>query len=106
MENPPAFPNTGNKGIKPDPGMTLRDWFAGQAMPVVTALLGRDVGTADMLARDAYTIADAMLAARETAPAVETQMQHVGYYDEDGFDWMTGIRPRNCELYAARAGDA
>jgi hypothetical protein len=66
----PAFPfpaerNSWEDGIREgSDGMTLRDWFAGQAMPVVTALLGRDVGTADMLARDAYTIADAMLAAR------------------------------------------
>jgi hypothetical protein len=70
MENPSAFPipdvrtHDGMGISEGSPGMTLRDWFAGLAMPVVTALLGRDVGTADMLARDAYTIADAMLAAR------------------------------------------
>ena len=33
-ENPAAFPNTGNHtwGLKPEIGMTLRDWFAGQAL--------------------------------------------------------------------------
>ena len=71
-DNPTAFPcqeiRSGGFGIREaSDGMSLRDWFAGQAMPVVTALLGRDVGTADMLARDAYTLADAMLAARKGA---------------------------------------
>ena len=105
-----AFPNTGNKGIKPEPGMTLRDWFAGQAL---TAIIGsspseavRDICSGvrggQPMAYGAYALADAMLAARGTAPAAELQMQHVGYYDEDGFDWMTGIKPRHCELYAAR----
>jgi len=34
-ENPPAFPNTGNAnwGLAADEGMSLRDWFAGQAPP-------------------------------------------------------------------------
>ncbi|WP_439538722.1 hypothetical protein [Sphingomonas sp.] len=61
VPNPSAFPQAMAMG---DRGMTLRDYFAGQALPVVVALLGRDVGTADTLAKDAYTIADAMLAAR------------------------------------------
>jgi len=45
------------------PGMTLRDWFAGQAM--------REVGwhsDKDKSARLAYEIADAMLRAREVKP--------------------------------------
>jgi hypothetical protein len=55
------------------PGMTLRDWFAGQALagwlasspgnerhPVVT---GQD----DVVAGHAYAMADAMLAAREVS---------------------------------------
>ncbi len=66
VENPSAFPCPADdkSGWHAEYGMTLRDYFAGQALPVVTALLGRDVGTADMLARDAYTIADAMLQQR------------------------------------------
>lgn len=67
VDNPPAFPR--DERYLGHNGMTLRDYFAGQALPVVTALLGRDVGTADMLARDAYTIADAMLAARQEQAA-------------------------------------
>ena len=29
-------------------------------------------------------------------------MQHVAYYDEGAFHWMSGIAPRDCELFAAR----
>lgn len=29
-------------------------------------------------------------------------MQHVAYFDEGSFHWMSGIAPRDCELYAAR----
>jgi hypothetical protein len=56
--------------ICPQPGMSLRDWFAGQAL---IGILGSrtgfliDVGTSN--APDwAYQVADAMLAARKAAP--------------------------------------
>lgn len=26
--------------------------------------------------------------------------QHVAYVDEGKFEWMSGIKPRDCELYA------
>ena len=42
-------------------GMTLRDWFAGQALPRATIGAG---GSAPAIAARAYFIADAMLAAR------------------------------------------
>jgi len=66
----PAFPLQA-EGYAPDFGMTLRDWFAGQA------LTGLDQGaTSDIrddlyyqepshLAKRAYAIADAMIAERE-----------------------------------------
>lgn len=62
-ENPPAFPGDwAIDGHEPQYGMTLRDWFAGQA------LAGRNVSrqyrTWEDMAADAYEIADAMLAAR------------------------------------------
>lgn len=47
-------------------GMSLRDWFAGQAMQSLVPQWG-DYATQD-LAKDAYKIADAMLAAREVKP--------------------------------------
>lgn len=68
----PAFPSTwmetNGYGVQFPcilTGMTLRDWFAGQALvgllsdPNVTAESGR-------LARVVYTMADAMLTARDT----------------------------------------
>jgi hypothetical protein len=48
-------------------GMTLRDWFAGQALAGLIADQSRD-GSADDRARYAYAYADAMLRAREVKP--------------------------------------
>jgi len=56
MNNPPAFPC----GEYTSTGMTLRDYFAAQAM------LRTSVGSSyEQLAKTAYEIADAMLKARE-----------------------------------------
>ena len=44
------------------PGMSLRDYFAGQALGVLTAL---NPGTPEAYANMAYQLADAMLAERE-----------------------------------------
>lgn len=66
-ENPQAFP-----GVEPrdpmfscsTPGMTLRDWFAGQALAGINANATWDAnGWADR-ARASYEAADAMLRAR------------------------------------------
>jgi hypothetical protein len=48
------------------PGMSLRDWFAGQSMMGIIANPNnaRQV-TIEQMARDAYVFADAILAARE-----------------------------------------
>lgn len=60
----PAFPSSHTY----DSGMSLRDWFAGQVIPVIAAsrpLL--NVATMDeieSMGRCAYQIADAMIAAR------------------------------------------
>jgi len=56
--NPRAFPS----GAIDDAygGMTLRDWFAGQALPVSYP----EYGTTAEIARAAYHMADAMLAER------------------------------------------
>lgn len=62
-ENPSAFPNTGNStwNLRPEEGMTLRDWFAGQALswPSNGSICPEDAATF------AYDYADAMLAARK-----------------------------------------
>ena len=77
VQNPPAFPRTGEGMGSPhydEPGMTLRDWFAGQAIGrVIDAYIvgnGACLGSAHMppnCAAHAYRIADAMLAARGDA---------------------------------------
>ena len=66
----PAFPL--HPGIAPEwtalTGMTLRDWFAGQALACVYRRFecGSDPMTED-LAFQAYAIADAMIAERKGA---------------------------------------
>lgn len=73
-ENPPAFPNTGNStwSLAPASGMTLRDWFAGQALAAVIEAMQRSHigdhetagGGPSGFAATAYDIADALLRAR------------------------------------------
>lgn len=57
-----------------EPGMTLRDWFAGQALNAVIGNsqllddisdLNRDKAMTDTIAHHAYVLADAMLAERD-----------------------------------------
>jgi hypothetical protein len=65
-----AFPSSFRYDLEDwaDPGMSLRDWFAGQALTGLCANVawnGLGAGGINVLAIDAYSIADAMLAARE-----------------------------------------
>ncbi len=60
----PAFP-TGAFPITP--GMTLRDWFAGQALAGMLA--DNRVGTPQQFAVIAFRVAEAMLAARKEPKA-------------------------------------
>ena len=71
----PAFPNPMNRDDRGTAfpqeygygGMSLRDWFAGQAMVGILAR-GWDAyqsGSPETLAADCYAMSDAMLAARE-----------------------------------------
>ena len=71
----PAFPGHALKITLPDgsvvpkaPGMTLRDWFAGQALAGMCAVPVRHGTTAETFADSAYVLADAMLRAREVKP--------------------------------------
>ena len=62
----PAFPsNHDNEYGYPAKGMTLRDYFAAKAIQGMLACPVQPQSGPDMYARDAYTIADAMLKARE-----------------------------------------
>lgn len=58
--NPPILQWT-----QESPGMSLRDWFAGQALAGLLAHRVLKFNTEDMAARVAYKFADAMLAARK-----------------------------------------
>ena len=69
-DNPRAFPRTGEGVGNPlydEPGMTLRDWFAGQVVIGVAAYAGGPVPP-ELLAKAAFGLADAMLEARKGAP--------------------------------------
>jgi len=66
----PAFPSP----YDDDEGMTLRDYFAAKALPVVitdwlnTGDIFQDPELAEVIARDCYIVADAMLRARDGNP--------------------------------------
>lgn len=76
-DNPPAFPMASANftadgsfySARSTPGMTLRDWFAGQALAGICTPIEGDDACAQwnhrMLANGAYAMADAMLRARE-----------------------------------------
>jgi hypothetical protein len=71
----PAFPSTiqyfpDDKNANEEQGMTLRDWFAGQALAGVTSSVNDEisVGQVEGIAEIAYALADAMLKAREVKP--------------------------------------
>ena len=62
----PAFPRSGTDiNVQSYPGMTLRDWFASQAIAGLTANGSIDIVMPDELASDAYFMADAMLKERD-----------------------------------------
>lgn len=69
MGDAPAFPfvmeNEGGEFV--EPGMSLRDWFAGQALAAVIGVRATSShdGWNDMVAKAAYRIADAMIEARK-----------------------------------------
>lgn len=75
----PAFPafEAGRQGFadiptthdRHYPGMTLRDYFAAQALGYLMRHFSRLPETGPLLATDAYLIADAMLAARAITTA-------------------------------------
>jgi hypothetical protein len=70
----PAFSRTGYEcangdWVAPQDGMTLRDWFAGQALAGLCASTAHDdAPKASTIADWAYQQADAMLEAREVKP--------------------------------------
>jgi len=79
MDNPPAFPVKVKRNTSSDPlatprefrleGMSLRDWFAGQALAGLCSTDRESTNSAlddfQAVAADAYEYADTMLAERE-----------------------------------------
>ena len=66
----PAFPVIGNEGEpSPGDGMTLRDYFAAKALSAMDLQIVIANPAAEMMARSAYVVADAMLAARKGGAA-------------------------------------
>lgn len=60
---PVSIPGVGDNGWQ---GMTLRDWFAGQAMSSLTSRWGKaTIPESNEIARFSYAMADAMLKARQ-----------------------------------------
>ena len=68
MKNPQAFPTHPDAPLSCD-GMTLRDYFAAKAMQALLRQYPDHLmnSPASEVASDAYSMADAMLAAREEA---------------------------------------
>ncbi|EMM6072745.1 hypothetical protein M8S69_22705 [Enterobacter hormaechei] len=62
----PAFPVAGSEHNYPIEGMTLRDYFAAKAMQGIISS-ECNYGAFSDLASDAYSIADAMIRAREAS---------------------------------------
>lgn len=63
----PAFPVASEVSGWHSNGMTLRDWFAGQAMAGLASYIVKGA-TFENVVEDAYKMADAMLKAREVKP--------------------------------------
>lgn len=61
LDGDPAFPCNSPDGVETYKGMSLRDWFAGQALAGYLA----NNGYLSQTAERAYEIADAMLKERE-----------------------------------------
>ena len=65
MKNPQAFPISGSQ-YSHTYGMTLRDYFAARAIEGASVSAISNIRyNHDLLAADAYALADAMLVARE-----------------------------------------
>lgn len=70
-DDPDRFPDSAGDETAPMPRMTLRDYFAASALQGLATRRPAGAPTsAGELARFAYEIADAMLEARESTPAM------------------------------------
>lgn len=70
----PAFPPFHNP-LNHDSGMTLRDYFAGQALAGVVAGSAGLIITPEQFAEQSYALADAMLKQRDATKATHQRRQ-------------------------------
>jgi hypothetical protein len=66
----PAFPHNSK-------GMSLRDWFAGQALKAIVMTLDFGADGCNAVGLMAYEMADAMLRARAAKSPAERQAEHL-----------------------------
>ena len=71
----PAFPMSGDPNVEFDRGMSLRDYFAGQALAGILAAQEGAYGSVD--AQAAYEMADSMLAERAKVPCPQCNVRRV-----------------------------
>lgn len=78
----PAFPRAGfdgpDNGESSQPGMSLRDWFAGMALQGYLSTPTYCMATAEALAALAYTDAGAMLAKRRHEESHNAKRRRIG----------------------------
>ncbi len=65
VPNPFAFPSGDFQGYEPGSGMTLRDYFAGQALAGLATTYEPGVRYSEDIAEIAFRCADAMIEARK-----------------------------------------
>lgn len=69
VKNQPAFPKAGldpwNQAVEAHTGMSMRDYFAAKAMQGICASGPGHHMTNDMIATEAYALADSMLRASQ-----------------------------------------
>lgn len=101
-ENPNAFPS--DPVYPRHPGMTLRDWFAGQAMAAIIAKMPfqefpEDFSPYEKSAIGAYDYADAMLRAR--LPAAASIWRTVMNDDSKAMEAALMVCPIACKVSCA-----
>ena len=71
----PAFPRAGSDYVKAQEGMSLRDWFAGQALQGIVHRNPTGCTTLRHSIKFAYQYADMMIAERERESKIETERE-------------------------------
>ena len=95
----PAFPRPGHGVViddvdQPQDGMSLRDWFAGQAVGDTAYFALEDSVSVEKVARHAYKIADAMLQERDREQGAEPLYHRPDYQILDHRDQLV----RDCQV--------